>query len=88
MEAIDAFNKKLHDGGHWVDAAGIADSSRGTLIDNRNYINQVAVETSVQGSEFYNGFWIIEAADDAQATELALQGSLACNRRVEVRAFL
>jgi len=40
------------------------------------------------GSDSYSGFWIIEAESDEKAQELALEGSLACNRRVELRAYL
>jgi hypothetical protein len=35
-----------------------------------------------------SGFWIIDAATDALAHELAAEASEACNRRIEVRRFL
>lgn len=35
MAAIDAFNDRLRDGGHWVLAAGIGGPSTATLIDRR-----------------------------------------------------
>ena len=35
-----------------------------------------------------DGFWLIEAADEAVAKELALAGSKACNRKVELRPLL
>jgi len=38
--------------------------------------------------EHISGFWIIEAPDLDVALRLAAEGSMACNRRVEVRAFL
>ena len=38
--------------------------------------------------EFYSGFWVIEVSDQETARELALAGSRACNRRVELRPFL
>jgi hypothetical protein len=34
-----------------------------------------------------SGFWLIHAADHAEALALAAAGSQACNRKVEVRAL-
>ena len=88
MEAIDAFNNRLSAGNHLLLAAGIAEPSRATLIDNRA---GAGIET--QGSlftapEHYSGFWIINAESAAQATAFAREGSAACNRKVELRPFL
>jgi len=68
-------------------AAGIAGSSRGLLIDNRG-TKELVESGSMNGAEFYSGFWIIDAEGERQARELALEGSRACNRRVELRPFL
>jgi hypothetical protein len=88
MTAIDAFNDGLVAGDHWVLAAGIAEPSRATLIDNRDDAG-LTFEGSMQTSgEHYSGFWIIDAVDDTQALELATAGSHACNRKVELRPFL
>jgi hypothetical protein len=38
--------------------------------------------------EFYIGFWIIEAKDQEEAQNLALEASLSCNRKVELRQIL
>ncbi len=88
MAAIDAFNNRLSAGNHLLLAAGIAEPSRATLIDNRA---GAGIET--QGSlftapEHYSGFWIINAESAAQATAFAREGSAACNRKVELRPFL
>jgi len=88
MADIDAFNDSLEKNGHWVTAAGINPSTKATLIDNRSGANQIQVGNSFQGADYYSGFWIIEAEDEAKAIELATQGSKACNRRVEVRPYL
>jgi hypothetical protein len=48
----------------------------------------VAEGPAVVSDEYMAGFWVIEAADDETARALALEASNACNRRIEVRAFL
>jgi hypothetical protein len=64
-------------------AAGIAGSSRGLLIDNRATKGLVE-SSSLNGSEFYSGFWKIYAENERQARDL--EGTF--NRRVELRPFL
>ena len=87
IEQIDAFNEALRSGGNWVMAAGIAGPKRATLIDNR--VDPIETAGSLfSGPDFYSGFWIIEADDDAAAVGLARRGSKACGRRVELRPFL
>lgn len=88
MKQIDSFNEKLQKNGHWVMAAGIQQASGATLIDNRNNKNQVENASLMTGTDSYSGFWIIEAESEEQAKELAKEGSLCCNRRVELRAYL
>ncbi|MFM8279389.1 MAG: YciI family protein [Candidatus Limnocylindrus sp.] len=86
--AIDAFNDRLTAGKHLVLAAGIADPSRATLIDNRNDLGSSTPGSLFSDTEHYSGFWIIEAASPEQAQKFANEGSMACNRRVELRPFL
>ena len=88
MKNIDAFNEKLQNSGHWVAAAGIQQASGATLIDNRNDKGLVEQASLFTGNDSYSGFWIIDAESDEQAKELAIEGSLCCNRRVELRAYL
>jgi hypothetical protein len=87
MHEIDNFNSELSRHNQLVMAAGMAGSPRGLLIDNRG-TKELVESGSLNGSEFYSGFWIIDAEDERQARELALEGSRACNRRVELRPFL
>jgi hypothetical protein len=42
----------------------------------------------LESKEYLAGFWIIEAADLDVALKHAAEGSMACNRKVEVRPFL
>src|ERR1700722_12473770 len=86
--AIDAFNDRLQEEGHWVFAAGLASPSSATVIDNRG---EEAIFTDgpfLESKEYLAGFWIMEAADLDVALKLATEGSKACNRKIEVRPFL
>jgi hypothetical protein len=86
--AIDAFNDRLQEEGHWVFAAGLASPSSATVIDNRG---EEAIFTDgpfLESKEYLAGFWIMEAADLDVALKLAAEGSKACNAEVEVRPVL
>lgn len=88
MAAIDAFNDSLQQNGNWVSAAGLASPGSALLIDNTESQVLVTKGSLFPGEDFYSGFWIIEADSFESAEQLALQGSFACKRRVEVRPFL
>ncbi|MEY2814682.1 MAG: hypothetical protein RJA96_409 [Actinomycetota bacterium] len=86
--AIDIFNEKLQNNGHWIFACGIDSPSTAKLVDNRAGAGITLDGSYVDNDEFQSGFWIINAADHDEAMALALEGSKACNRKVEVRALL
>jgi len=88
MKHIDAFNEKLQNNGHWITAAGIREAGAATVIDNRANKGEVISGSLFNAPEYYSGFWLIEAASDEEAHQLALQGSLACNRKVELRPYI
>ncbi|GJF30531.1 hypothetical protein KNE206_32310 [Kitasatospora sp. NE20-6] len=88
QDAIDVFNDRLVAGGHWVFAGGLGGPDTATVIDNRDGEAMFTDGPFLESKEFLAGFWIIEAADLDVATELAAEGSKACNRKVEVRPFL
>ena len=88
MAQIDAFNEKLQANGQWITAAGIEQTSGAMIIDNRKGKGEVNQGSLVTTSENYSGFWLIEAKDEAEAQLLALEGSNACNRKVELRPYL
>ena len=88
MDAIGAFNDKLKANGHFVTAEGIQSGDNAVVIDNRAGAGVVRPGSLYSEPERYTGFWIIEADSDAQAQTLAREASLACNRKVELRAYL
>lgn len=88
MANIDKFNEKLQANGHWITAAGIKEGSAATLIDNRDNRHEIKSGSLFDASEHYSGFWLINAESEEQAKELALEGSWACNRKVELRPYI
>ena len=88
MAAIDQFNELLQANGHWITAAGIAQAGSSKLIDNRNDKGEVLPGSLVRSDDNYSGFWLIQAESAQEAEQLALAGSKACNRRVELRPYL
>ena len=88
MAAIDIFNEKLQKNGHWIFACGIDSPSTAKLVDNRAGAGILKDGPYIHNDEYQSGFWIINAADHEEALALATEGSLACNRKVEVRALL
>lgn len=88
MVAIDAFNDKLRENGHWIFAGGLAAPVNATVIDNRDGAGIETGESHFPVVEHYSGCWIVSADNLETARELAYEGSLACNRKVELRPFL
>lgn len=86
--AIDVFNDRLHQDGHWVFAGGLASPDSATVVDGRGAEAVFTDGPFVESKEFLAGFWVMEAPDLDVALALAAAGSKACNRRVEVRPFL
>lgn len=88
MANIDAFNDQLRREGNWVTAAGIVGPRLATIIDNRNGKGEMIKGSLFNFPDYYSGFWLIEANTEEDAKKLALAGSLACNRKVELRPYL
>jgi hypothetical protein len=88
MEAIDSFNDQLRANGQWIFAGGLAAPSTANVIDNRAGAGVETGKPLFGAAENFSGFWLIEAASRDVARELALAGSKACNRKVELRPLL
>jgi hypothetical protein len=86
-EAIDRFNDGLRDRGYWVFANGLAAPSAATVVDARGEEPLITDGPFLESKEHMAGFWIIDAPDLDVALQLAVDGSKACNRKVEVRPF-
>jgi hypothetical protein len=88
MAAIDAFNDMLQANGYWVTAAGIEHGAAAKTFDNRGGAGISTAGSLYNEPEHYSGFWLLDLPDEATALALAPQASLACNRKVELRAYL
>lgn len=88
MVAIDAFNDGLQANGQWITAGGLAAPVHANVIDNRKEAGLSTGKSLFDGKDFYSGFWLIQADSLDTATKLAHAGSLACNRKVELRPLL
>lgn len=88
MAAIDAFNERLVADGHWVFAGGLAAPGAASVVDDRGDRTVVTDGPFIESKEYLSGLWIVDAPDREVALRLAAEGSLCCNRRVELRPFL
>jgi hypothetical protein len=88
MVQIDAFNEKLQENGQWITAGGLAAPVNANVIDNRKNAGLSTSKSLFDGADFYSGFWLIQAENLEVATQLANEGSNACNRKVELRPLL
>jgi hypothetical protein len=88
MTAIDEFNDGLRANGQWIFAGGLSSPSDANVIDNRGDAGIETGKPLFDAKENFSGFWLIEAANADVAKELALAGSKACNRIVELRPLL
>ena len=88
IAAIDALNMEMMEAGYRVFAGGIDAPSTAKVFDYRNGAQVQTDGTFYQGDEFFSGFWIVDVPSKEVAEDLARKGSLACNRKVELRPLL
>src|SRR5258708_1062186 len=88
MAAISPFNARLRAEGGWVLGGGLAGARAGTVIERRGEEAMFTEGPFLESKEYLAGFWIIEAAGLDVALKLAAEGSMHCNRKIEVRPFL
>ena len=85
IAAIDAFNEKLVLAGQRIVAIGIDSPEKSVVIDNREGRNEITEGPLYDSSEYVSGIWIIDVPNHEHALKLASEGSMSCNRRVELR---
>ena len=88
IAAIDAFNEKLVLAGQRIVAIGIDSPDKSVVIDNRGRAIGIDPGPLHKSDEYISGIWIIDVATEHLALQLASEGSMACNRRVELRPIL
>lgn len=88
MPAINAFNDQMREDGNFVMACGLAAPKESIVVDNRKGANLIQEAPLFPNEEQFSGFWVIEVGSPEKARELALGGSKACNRKIELRRAL
>ncbi|MET7671661.1 YciI family protein [Micromonospora luteifusca] len=83
----DAFNERLQRDGHFVFADGLEPATTATTVDGQGTRPTYTDGPYLETKEQLGAFWVIEAADLDVALALAVEGSKACRRTVEVRPF-
>ncbi len=85
--ATGRFNDRLKEGGYWVFASGLGQSTEATVVDGQGAEPVITDGPYLESKEHLGGFWIIEAPDLDVALSLAAEGSKACRGKVEIRPF-
>ena len=80
-------NDEMRAAGVWVFAGGLHDASTARVVREEHGALLHSDGPYLEGEEAISGFWIIEAADDADAMAWADRATVACRGAVEVRPF-
>ena len=88
IAGIDAFNEKLVKAGQRVLAIGLESPNDAIVVDARGQSIETKSGPLHSTEEFASGIWIIDVSDYETATQLAKEGSRACNRKVELRPII
>ena len=88
IAAINAFNEKLVKAGQRVLAIGLESPNDAIVVDARGQSIETKSGPLHSTEEFVSGIWIIDVSDYETATQLAKEGSRACNRKVELRPII
>ena len=88
IAAIDAINLEMQNAGYRVFAGGLDSPDSSAVFDYRVGSTSKTDGPFKPGSEFFSGFWIIDVPNREIAEEFARKGSIACNRKVELRPLL
>ncbi|MDO8309892.1 MAG: YciI family protein [Actinomycetota bacterium] len=80
-------NEEMRKSGVWVFAGGLMPASTASVVRVRDGALQHTDGPYLEAKEHIGGFWVIEAADAAEATAWAEKATVACRGDVEVRPF-
>lgn len=88
VAAINQINDEMVEAGYRVFAGGLDSLNAAKLFDYRNKARNEEVGALHKTEEFVSGFWIVDVPNREVAEELARKGSIACNRKIELRPLL
>jgi hypothetical protein len=87
MAAAIKITTDMQEAGAFLFAGGLHPPSSAKTVDATDGEPVVVDGPFVEAPEYVGGFWIIEAADEAEAVEWATRASKALGGRIEVRAL-
>ena len=85
--AVGEFNTALKESGAFLFAGGLYPPSTAKTVDVSSGETRVLDEPFVEAPAYVGGFWVIEAADEAEAIEWTTRAAKALQGRIEVRAL-
>jgi hypothetical protein len=85
--AVGALNAELQSGGAWVFAGGLLPAESASVVRVRDGALERTDGPYLESKEHLGGFWVVEAADDAEARSWAEKATVACGNPVELRPF-
>ncbi|MFW8745251.1 YciI family protein [Mesorhizobium japonicum] len=85
LESMGRYNQRLIDAGALVGAEGLAPLAEGFVVDYGPASPVVTDGPFVETHELFDGFWIVDVADAAEAREWAVRIPVGRGSRVEVR---
>lgn len=88
MKDVGAVSQEMKDAGVWVFAAGLHAPETATVVRVQDGEVLTTDGPFIESKEHLAGFWVLQAPDLDVALRLAAEGSLHCNRKVEVRPLL
>jgi hypothetical protein len=85
--AVGEFNAALEEAGALLFAGGLYPPSTAKTVDASSGEPRVLDEPFVEAPAYVGGFWVIEAADEAEAVAWTTRAAIALQGRIEVRAL-
>ena len=80
-------NEEMRQRGARVFAGGLMPARTASVVRAQDGVLQHTDGPYLEAAEHISGFWVIEAADRAEALAWAEKATVACRGAVEVRAF-
>jgi hypothetical protein len=85
VAAMGRYNQSLIEAGVLVSAEGLAPASEGVVLDFGSAPPVVTDGPYGETHELFDGYWILDVADQAQAVEFAKRAPLGAGVKLEVR---
>ena len=85
IEAMGKYNESMMEAGVMIGGEGLSDASEGFVVDFSADPPLVTDGPYGETKELFNGFWIVDVKDQAEAVEWAKRAPLGTGNKLEVR---